>query len=257
MQQRQHVSYSEIKLWNECPHKHKLQYIEKIEGFKGNLHTAFGTAIHSVCEHGLLDEKLDREKHFLEEFAKELTSLKEKEVVVDMSLHEQMMGQYQPIVSSFRDELDNYFDDCEVISTEEELYEDIEGHNLKFKGFIDLVVKTKDGKYHILDWKTCGWGWDARKKADKIINYQLTLYKVFWAKKHGIPLNMVETHFGLLKRTAKKNNTEIFRVTSGQIKINNALTFLEKAVINIKRKISIKNRLSCKYCQFYNTKHCT
>jgi hypothetical protein len=257
LQQRQHVSYSEIKLWNECPHKHKLQYIEKIEGFKGNLHTAFGTAIHSVCEHGLLDEKLDREKHFLEEFAKELTSLKEKEVVVDMSLHEQMMGQYQPIVSSFRDELDNYFDDCEVISTEEELYEDIEGHNLKFKGFIDLVVKTKDGKYHILDWKTCGWGWDARKKADKIINYQLTLYKVFWAKKHGIPLNMVETHFGLLKRTAKKNNTEIFRVTSGQIKINNALTFLEKAVINIKRKISIKNRLSCKYCQFYNTKHCT
>ena len=257
MQQRHHVSYSEIKLWNECPHKHKLQYIEKIEGFKGNLHTAFGTAIHSVCEHGLLDEKLDREKHFLEEFAKELTSLKEKEVVVDMSLHEQMMGQYQPIVSSFRDELDNYFDDCEVISTEEELYEDIEGHNLKFKGFIDLVVKTKDGKYHILDWKTCGWGWDARKKADKIINYQLTLYKVFWAKKHGIPLNMVETHFGLLKRTAKKNNTEIFRVTSGQIKVNNALTFLEKAVINIKRKISIKNRLSCKYCQFYNTKHCT
>jgi len=251
-----HVSYSEIKIWNECPHRHKLQYVDKLSGFKGNLHTAFGTAIHSVCEHGLLDEKLDREKHFLEEFAKELTSLKEKEVVVDMSLHEQMMGQYQPIVSSFRDELDNYFDDCEVISTEEMLYEDIEGHDLKFKGFIDLVVKTKDGKYHILDWKTCGWGWDARKKADKIINYQLTLYKVFWAKKHGIPLNMVETHFGLLKRTAKKNNTEIFRVTSGKIKVKNALTFLEKAVINIKRKISIKNRLSCKYCDFYKTEHC-
>ena len=95
------------------------------------------------------------------------------------------------------------------------------------------------------------------EKADKIINYQLTLYKVFWAKKHGIPLNMVETHFGLLKRTAKKNNTEIFRVTSGQIKVNNALTFLEKAVTNIKRKISIKNRLSCKYCDFYKTEHCT
>ena len=203
-----HVSYSEVKIWNECPHKHKLQYVDKLSGFKGNLHTAFGTAIHSVCEHGLLNENLDREQHFLEEFAKELTSLKEKEVVVDMSLQEQMMGQSQPIVSSFRDELDNYFDDCEVVSTEEKLYEDIEGHDMKFKGFIDLVVKTPDGKYHILDWKTCSWGWDARRKADKIVNYQLTLYKVFWAKKHGIPLNMVETHFGLLKRTAKKNNTD-------------------------------------------------
>ena len=112
-----HVSYSEIKIWNECPHKHKLQYVDKISGFKGNLHTAFGTAIHSVCEHGLLNENLDREKHFLDEFAKELVSLKEKEVVVDMTLQEQMMGQYQPIVSSFRDELDNYFDECTVVST--------------------------------------------------------------------------------------------------------------------------------------------
>ena len=252
-----HVSYSEIKTWNECPHKHRLQYVEKIAGFKGNLHTAFGTAIHSVCEHGLLDENLDRENHFLEEFAKELASLREKEVAVDMSLHEQMMGQYAPIVSSFRDELDNYFENCEVVSTEEKLYEDIEGHDLKFKGFIDLVVKTPDGKYHILDWKTTSWGWDARRKADKIVNYQLTLYKVFWAKKHGIPLDMVETHFGLLKRTAKKNNTEIFRVTSGPTKVRNALTFLEKAVINIKRQLMIKNRLSCKGCAFYKTEHCS
>ncbi len=253
----QHVSYSEIKLWHECPHRHKLQYIDKLEGFKGNLHTAFGTAIHSVCEHGLLDETLDREKHFLQAFSEELESLKSKEVEIEKNLHEQMLNQYQPIVSTFREELDNYFGDCEVISTEEKLYEDMDDHDLKFKGYIDLVVRTKDGKYHILDWKTCSWGWDARKKADKMINYQLTLYKLFWAKKHDVPLNMIETHFGLLKRTAKNNNTEIFRVTSGPKKIKNALTFLEKAVINIKRSFSIKNRLSCKYCQFYNTEHCT
>ena len=251
-----HVSYSEIKTWNECPYKHKLQYIDRLDGFKGNLHTAFGTAIHSVCEQGLLNEELNREKHFLEEFAKEIASLEEKEVEIDKSLREQMMGQYQPIVSSFRDELDNYFEDCEVISTEEKLYEDIDGHDIRFKGFIDLVVKTKDGKYHILDWKTCSWGWDARKKSDKIINYQLTLYKVFWAKKHGVPLEMVETHFGLLKRTAKKNVTEIFRVTSGPRKTKNAMDFLEKAVNNIKRGMTIKNRLSCKYCAFYKTQHC-
>ena len=253
----QHVSYSEIKLWHECPHRHKLQYVDKLEGFKGNLHTAFGNAIHSVCEHGLLDENLDREQHFLASFKEELDSLKEKEVEIEKDLYEQMMKQYQPIVTSFRDELDNYFEECEVISTEEKLYEDIEGHDLKFKGFIDLVIKTKDGKYHILDWKTASWGWNSRKKADKAINYQLTLYKVFWAKKHNIPLNMIDTHFGLLKRTVKKDNTEIFRITSGPTKIKNALTFLEKAVINIKRSFSIKNRLSCKYCQFYNTEHCT
>ena len=137
------------------------------------------------------------------------------------------------------------------------LYEDMEGHDMKVKGFIDLVVRTPDGKYHILDWKTTSWGWNARRKSDKILNYQLTLYKVFWAKKHNIPLENIETHFGLLKRTAKKNNTEIFRVTSGQKKVRNAMAFLDKAVLNIKRKFTIKNRLSCRYCAFYKTQHCT
>ena len=252
-----HVSYSEIKLWHECPRKHKLQYIDKIDGFKGNLHTAFGTAIHSVCEHGLLNEDLDRGKHFLDEFTKEIESLEKKGVEIEHDLYHQMLEQYEPIVDSFRDELDNYFENCEVVSTEEKLYEDMEGHDLKFKGFIDLVVKTEDGKYHILDWKTTSWGWNSRRKSDKIVNYQLTLYKYFWAQKHGVPLDKVETHFGLLKRTAKKNNTEIFRVTSGPTKTKNALTFLEKAVINIKRKLVIKNRLSCKYCTFYKTQHCS
>ena len=251
-----HVSYSEIKIWHECPFKHKLQYKDKLNGFLGNLHTAFGTAIHSVCEHGLLNENLDREAHFLEQFEKEIGSLNEKEVDIDEKLRSQMMGQYAPIVSSFKDELENYFGDFEVVETEEALYEDIEGRDTKFKGFIDLVVKTPDGRYHILDWKTCSWGWNARKKADKIVTYQLTLYKFFWAKKHNIPLEMVETYFGLLKRTAKKNNTEIFRVTSGPKKVKNALTFLEKAVINITRNVSIKNRLSCKNCAFYKTEHC-
>ena len=44
------VSYSELKVWNECPYKHKLIYIDKIKEFVGNEHTAFGHAIHDTCE---------------------------------------------------------------------------------------------------------------------------------------------------------------------------------------------------------------
>jgi hypothetical protein len=251
-----HISYSEMKIWSECPHRHKLQYIDKLEGFNGNLHTAFGTAMHSVCEHTLLDPELDKEKHFLEVFGKEIEKLATKGVPIEEELYQAMLTQHQAISESFQGALDEYFEDCEVISMEEKLYEDIEHLDKKFKGFIDLVVKTKDGKYHILDWKTCGWGWDARKKADKIVNYQIVLYKYFWAKKHGIPLENIETHFGLLKRTAKKNNTEIFRVTSGNRKTQNATKLVERAIINIKKGVTLKNRLSCKYCPFYKTEHC-
>jgi hypothetical protein len=66
---KNHISYSEIKTWSECPLRHKLSYIDGLDDFKGNLHTAFGSAIHSVCEHGLLNEDLDRGKNiFLKEF---------------------------------------------------------------------------------------------------------------------------------------------------------------------------------------------
>ena len=75
---------------------------------------------------------------------------------------------------------------------------------LVFKGYIDLVIKTTDGKYHVIDWKTCSWGWDREKKNSKLITYQLTLYKKFFCQKHNIDPSLVETHFALLKRTAKR-----------------------------------------------------
>ena len=66
----------------------------------------------------------------------------------------------------------------------------------------------------------------------------------------------ISTHFGLLKRTAKKNKVELFRVTSGERKTKNSLDFLDKALYNITNKRYFKNRLSCKYCPFAKTAHC-
>ena len=88
-------------------------------------------------------------------------------------------------------------------------------------------------------------------------HYQLTLYKHFFAKKHGLDPSNIETHFALLKRTAEKDQVEIFRVTSGPKKTKNALNLLHKALYNIEKKNFIKNRLSCKRCDLYKTEYCT
>ena len=89
-----------------------------------------------------------------------------------------------------------------------------------------------------------------------MVTYQLTLYKIFYAQKHYVDLNSIETHFGLLKRTAKKDKVEIFRVTSGSKKQGNALNLLKKALYNIKQKNYIKDRRSCAKCEFCKTEHC-
>ena len=251
-----HISYSELKDWVHCAFYHKLTRVDGIDGFTGNQYTAFGSAIHSVCEKKLLQEEID-DNFFVEELKKNIAALDDE---IDNKIVHEMMKQGNAIIPEIEDALNNYFEEYEVLAVEMPLMEMIEGEeDYRFKGFIDAVVATPDGKVHIFDWKTCSWGWDSKKKNDKMITYQLTLYKHFFCQKMEVDPKDVETHFALLKRTAKKNRVEFFRVTSGSIKTNNALKTLNMALYNIKNKRYIKNRLSCTAgygCKFYKTEHC-
>lgn len=253
-----HISYSALKDWSFCPFYHKLTRVDGIDGFKGNAYTAFGTAMHSVCEKKLLKEDM-KEDFFVKELKKNIAELPD-DVKVDQRLVLDMMGQGKRIIPEIEESLDNYFEEYEVLAVEMPLMEDIEGHeDYKFKGYIDAVVTTPDGKIHIFDWKTCSWGWNAQKKSDKMVTYQLTLYKKYFCQKMNVDPKDVETHFALLKRTAKKNQVEFFRVTSGPRKTENALKLLNTALYNIKNQRYIKNRLSCTGgygCKFYKTEHC-
>jgi len=233
-----------------------------VSGFEGNEYTAFGSAIHAVCENMLIEKNMlneDADNIFTEQFRKELRSLENDDL--NKKLVVSMAKQAKVIIPAVYSALDEYFGEYEVVSTEEKLYEPIDDiEDYLFKGFIDLVVKTADGKYHIVDWKTCSWGWPAKKRSDKMILYQLVLYKHYYCKKHDIDPENAEIHFALLKRTAKSNIIELFKVTSGSKRINNALELLYKAIKTIKNKVHIKNRLSCTAgygCEFYKTKHCT
>ena len=255
-----HISFSELKLWNECSWKHKLVYLDGLKSFEGNEHTAFGTAIHSTCEQLVENNIKNAPDYFQREFLKELKKLPShyelnKKLITDMRTQGNMLSDV------ILPELKNHFDKYSLVSVEEKLFEPIEdfkGYN--FKGFIDLVIKTPDGNYHVIDWKTCSWGWDIRRKNERMITYQLVLYKYFFGLKHNIEDNNIITHFALLKRTAKKNNVEIFRSTSGKKKTENALKLLNKAIYNLNGKKYIKNRLSCQGkfgpCEFFKTKHC-
>ena len=251
-----HISYSELKDWVHCAFYHKLTRVDGVEGFTGNQYTAFGSAIHSVCEKKLLQEDVD-EDFFVKELKKNISELDEE---VDNKVVHQMMKQGNDIIPEIDDALKDYFEEFEVLAVEMPLYEPIENEeDYRFKGYIDAVVATPDGKVHIFDWKTCSWGWDSRKKSDKMVTYQLTLYKHYFCQKMNVDPKDVETHFALLKRTASKNRVEFFRVTSGPRKTQNALKLLNKALYNIKNKRYIKNRLSCTSgygCEFYNTQYC-
>ena len=164
-----HISFSEAKNWNFCPFYHKLMNLDKVKGFQGNAFTAFGNAMHDTCEK-MLTEGLDDKKSFFQLRFKEILDDLPENVEKTGDLVEKMKVQAPPILDEVLPALQDHFGEYEVVAAEEDLMELIEAfpceEKNKFKGFIDLVIKTSDGKVHIIDWKTCSWGWDAKKKAD-------------------------------------------------------------------------------------------
>ena len=256
-----HISFSAFKNWTTCPFYYKLTYEDRINLFNGNEYTVFGTAIHEACEYKVQDPNVDEQKIFLESFQKNLDSLPEdaRLKIADKTIDDMKEQGLALSVEALPGLKDYFGDDFEVFSTEEQIMQPITEHfdsKYDFKGFIDLVVKTSDGKYHIVDWKTCSWGWNLQRRSDKITTYQLTFYKHYFCQKHNIDPSQVETHFGLLKRTASKDKVELFRVTSGDKKTANALNILGNALYNIDNKKFMKNKLSCQRCEFHKTEYC-
>ena len=60
-----HISFSEWKAWKECPFRHKLAYIDKIDTFQPSPFLDFGTAVHEGAESFLNEGTVPREKHTL------------------------------------------------------------------------------------------------------------------------------------------------------------------------------------------------
>ena len=254
-----HISFSALKIFNECPHKYKLLYEDKVQRSAGSLHTSFGTALHEAAELKVQDSSVDETEIFLNKFESEVKLLVEQKVDIDDKLLNEMREQGRMLAPKIIPALKNTFGDFKLLAAEEDIFESIKQTpelEYNFKGFIDLVIQTPDGKIHILDWKTCAWGWDSEKKSDPMVTYQLTFYKYFYSQKHNIDPKNIETYFALLKRTAKKDNVEIFRVTSGTKKTDNAFNVLKKSLYNINKKHFPKIKLNCTYCEFKKTQHC-
>ena len=265
-----HVSFSEIKMWKECSFRHKLTHVDKIDVFEPSPFLDFGTAVHEGCESILESREIDRKK-----ILKDVTDAWEKHGFGKPEWYEKMPGWYKhaPVEewcdwaenmwNDIPEFLDETFPEWETVKAEEELYEDIEESDAKFKGFIDAVIKTpkKRGQgdvYWILDWKTAqSYGWRREKKQDILMTAQLILYKHFWSKKHNIPLKDIRCGFILLKRGARPGRVcELVTVSAGPKTMDRALKIMRSMIKMVKKGFNLKNRNSCKFCPYKDTPHC-
>ncbi len=268
--EKPHISFSEVKTWKECPYRHKLAYIDKIDLGSPSPYLDFGTNVHEGCENFLNTGEVPKEK-----LLQNIRDAWEEHGFDDPDWVKKQPKwyKYHPVeewcewASNMWDDVPSFLDEnfpgWERVSAEEMLYENIESQEIKFKGYIDAIIKVprKNGtyKYWILDWKTAkSYGWDKRKRRDFMIQAQLVLYKHYWATKNNIPLKDVGCAFVLLKRGGKPGNMcGILKISAGPKALEQANKMVTSMIKNVRKGFFVKNRMSCTFCDYKNTEYCT
>lgn len=272
---RPHISYSElVSFANECKWKWKLEYLDGNRSQIYSIHFDFGTAIHEALEKHLTRTDPLTVEGAIAVFRSRFENLVEK--------HREKYNK-PPDVSGLLAAGENIvrrLNECqelaeaEVVHNEYPLFEPIhrdDGADIKFKGYIDLVIKTKDkrGKpiLYVCDFKTCSWGWDRETREDRWKQYQLFLYKYFLCKKFDIDPKQVRTAFVLLKKRPPRGECpiEFFPVSAGPISVQRALDQLGSTITEMVERERAgtleKDRSFCtnkfgETCPFYKTPLC-
>ena len=259
-----HISFSEFSKFEECGHRHLIEKYLKLVQDETSIHLIFGNAIHKAIEIGIKELSLveDRVLIFREEFYREMhNNLSEHP---DMIYFKEFMEQGENIIRYVSTEA--IIKKYEIIGVEYVLYEPLYG-NYYFKGFIDLIVRDRiTGRYVIIDWKTSGEAWDVnKKKKNEIFLAQMRLYKFFFARKNGIPLDQIDCRYVVLNRLKNKKYSSLGFGELQPVEIYSSEQDIEESILKVAnaiKTIHIDNKFlkaklndkkgNCFFCPFKN-----
>ncbi len=242
------ISYSQFALWCQCPYSWKLQYVDKALPFTDNIHTLFGTSMHEVLQEYIKvmytssikeADKLILHEELEDRLKKNFMEIKMRNGGEEFCSKDEMTEFYNDglrILEFFKRKRGDYFSKkgYELLGIETALNYDLP-NNLKFKGFIDLIIKDNiRNRIKIIDIKTSSWGWNKYTKADKNKTDQLLLYKSFYAKQFDVPLDRIDVEYFIVKRKLYENTDfpqkriQKFVPANGKPSINKVLVRLQK-----------------------------
>ena len=207
-------------MYKSCPHKWYLQYVKKLRDDKPNMHFVFGTAMHEAIQHYLQTmydksaakaDNIDIRNFFKGKMTDEYNKYKKKNKDRHFSTPEQMNEFFQDgvaILEWFKKHKRGrkaFFSprQSELVGIEIPLIlQPIkERPNIKYMGYVDLVVKDKSsGEYIIYDIKTSTKGWSKWEKGDVTKSQQLLLYKNYYSELFKVPKDKIRVEFFIVKR---------------------------------------------------------
>ena len=244
------ISYSQFSKWDKCPYTWKLDYVDKVETFKGNIYTLFGSALHETIQAYLVC--------YYERTIKEAENLPLRDILQYRMEHNYKISKEQHgddfdvsledmkeffndgcnIIDEFLKRKSGYFPkkNTELVGIEIGLNHKVTD-TIDFRGYMDVVLHNSvTGRIKIIDIKTATMGWNKYMKADKIKTNQLLLYKYFFSKEREIPIDKIDVEYLILKRKLYENfdypqkRLQTFSPASGKPSINKVMRRLQEFI---------------------------
>jgi hypothetical protein len=280
------ISYSQLSMYTNCPHKWSLQYKDGHYTSEASIHMTFGTALHETLQHyittiyeisGAEADRIDLDAYFEERFRETYLKDYKSNKKVHFSDPVQMKEFFEDgleIIKVVKKNKGSHFGKrgwylvgCEVpiILTPLPQF-----NNVLYKGYLDVVLYHEPtNSFKILDIKTSTKGWSDYEKKDETKQFQLILYKYFFAKQFGVEIDKIDIEFFIVKRKLWENSPyplsriQEFTPASGKVKVNkavNAVTSFIEGVFNTNgsyKDITHEPNPSlngCKFCPFKENK---
>ena len=293
---QRNISYSQMTIYRNCPWRWKLQYKDKIKKFTSSIHTVFGTAIHETIQEyldvmysktGAAADRLDLEdnfhNYFTEEYKKQYKANNNQHFSSAVEMRE-FFNDGVGILNWFKKKKSRYFSKrgwhlvgCEIPVT---IAPNKRYNNILYMGYLDVVMYHEPtNTFSIIDIKTSTRGWRDQDKNNEDKQFQLLLYKQFFAEQYNIPLDKIEVEFFILKRKVldadddkllspyQAHRVQRYTPPSGKVKLSRAKNAINQFIqecfessIGCIRNIEYPKNISkynCTYCPYSkDIEHC-
>lgn len=277
MEENKTVSYSQYSVYKQCQHRWYLDYVKKLQPFKPSIHLIFGTAFHETVQNYLqimYDKSAeDADKiHLPTYFKTKLIELYQQNSTEGHFSTPAELNEFfedaLAILDFFKRKRKIYFSkkNTKLIGIEIPILQPIvEGlENVKFKGFIDLVIYDKAlDKYIIYDFKTSTRGWSDYEKKDETKLSQILLYKRMFSQLKNVPEDKIDVEFFIVRRKINENleyapkRIQQFIPANGSKKVESAVQGVKDFIANVftaegayQDKYYPKDSNKCRFCPY-------
>lgn len=180
-------SYSRLKCFEQCPQKYKFQYIDKIKiEAKESIELFLGKRVHKTLKK-LYQDLMHQKENALEDL---LGFLREEwnknwndsiRVVKEGYSPEYYLGSAEQYITDYYQRY-KPFNQNRTIAVEKQIFVNLDGpKDYRLCIYIDRVTKTRDGCYHVHDYKTCS---RLPSKSYFQNDWQLPLYAIALRKRY-------------------------------------------------------------------------